>query len=55
MLVVVLQCVCTFLLQKLWKEIDNYFSSKELKIKLFGDKLDKYEYQPLIRYPDETD
>ena len=38
-----------------FKEIDNYFSSKELKIKLFGDKLDKYEYQPLIRYPDENE
>jgi hypothetical protein len=39
-----------------FQEIDNYFSSKEIRIKLFGEKsVDKYEYQPLLRYPDETE
>lgn len=38
-----------------FKELDIYFSSPEMKDKLFGNKSDKYEYQPLIRYPDETD
>lgn len=38
-----------------FQELDVLFSSPEIKGKLFGDKADKYEYQALIRYPDETD
>ena len=32
------------------KEIDDYSSSKEMRIQLFGEKhVDKYEYQPIVR------
>ena len=32
------------------REIDDYLSSKEIRLQLFGEKnADKYEYQPIVR------
>ena len=34
-------------------EIDSYFGSEDLKVKLSGDKMaSKYEYQPIVRHPE---
>ena len=36
------------------KELDAYFSSEELKHKMFDDKhINKYEYQPIVREVEE--
>ena len=34
---------------------DDYFGSIEFKKKIFGSKYDRYEYQPMIRAPQEYD
>jgi hypothetical protein len=37
-------------------ELDQYFGSEEMRLKLFGDKLaSKYEYQPIVRHPEVED
>jgi hypothetical protein len=36
-------------------ELDNIFGSKEMKKKLFGAEAEKYEYQALIREPNERE
>jgi hypothetical protein len=37
-------------------EIDQHFGSEEFKLTLFGDKMaSKYEYQPIVRYPERED
>jgi hypothetical protein len=37
-------------------ELDQYFGSEEMRLKLFGDKLaSKYEYQPIVRHPEVDD
>ena len=37
-------------------ELDKYFSSDELKLQLFGDKMaSKYEYQPILRHPERDE
>jgi hypothetical protein len=37
-------------------EMDQHFGSEEFKIKLFGDKVaPKYEYQPIVRHPEQDE
>ena len=38
------------------REMDSFFGSEERKLELFGEKMaGKYEYQPLIRQPEENE
>ena len=37
-------------------ELDKHFSSDELKLQLFGDKMaSKYEYQTIVRHPERDE
>ena len=36
-------------------EIDNYCNTYEFRTKLFGNNANKYEYQPIVRFPSEED
>ena len=36
-------------------EIDNYCNTDEFRTKLFANNANKYEYQPIVRFPSEDD